>query len=97
MSYGEQLKDTPENRERMKSAAETYAWAQGIVYIVRSKSTGQFAIQPKSMFDPEADELLFEYSGGGRKAADERWEEKWRGLRGKGLLPGGGGGDDAGL
>ena len=76
MAYGDEFKDTPENREHMKRAAESYADMQGIVYIVvLDKSSRQLAVEPKSMFDPAREEILFEHSGGGRKAADERWEE----------------------
>jgi hypothetical protein len=88
MAYGDQFKDMPENRERMQQAAEAYAWAQGVVYVVvRSKADGKLGVEPKTMFDPERDEVIFEVSGGGRKAADERWEEKWRQLRELGDLP----------
>ncbi len=88
MGYGDQWKDTPENRERMRHDAETLALAQGIIYcVIRDKSSGGLGMQPKSMFDPEREELLFECFGGGQKAADARWEEKWRQLREQGLLP----------
>jgi hypothetical protein len=88
MNDSDQYKDTPENREQMRIAAETMALAQGIVYIVvRSKSTGQLAMEPKSFFNAEKYEILYEYSGGGRKAAEKRWEEHWRKLRQQGDLP----------
>jgi hypothetical protein len=75
MAYSDQFKDTPEHREQMKRAAETYADMQGVNYIVtRAKSDGKLATLPKSMFDPEREEIVFECSGGGQKAADERWE-----------------------
>jgi hypothetical protein len=88
MAYGDQFKDTPKNREQMKRAAETYADMQGVIYIVtRDKSDGKLAALPKSMFDPEKDEIIFECSGGGRKAADERWKEIYRQLREHADLP----------
>jgi hypothetical protein len=60
----------------MKAAAETYAWALGVVYIVvKTKSSGQLGVDPKTMFDPEREDILFEVSGGGRRAADERWRK----------------------
>jgi hypothetical protein len=88
MAYGDQFKDTPENREQMKQAAETYADMKGVHYIVtRDKSDGKLAALPKSMFDPEREEIIFECSGGGQKAADERWEEIGRRLGEQGDLP----------
>jgi hypothetical protein len=79
MAYGDQYKDTPENRERMKGNAETCAWAQGITYVVsRHKTSGQLGMMPKSQFDPAKVEIIFECSGGGRRAAEERWQEIFR-------------------
>ncbi len=82
MAYGDQFRDTPENRKQMKLAAESYADMQGVMYIVtRDKSGGKLAALPKSMFDPEREEIIFECSGGGQRAADDRWEEISRRLR----------------
>jgi hypothetical protein len=82
MIYGDQFKDSPENREQMKHAAKSYADMQGIHYIVtRGNSGGKLAVLPKSMFDPEREVIIFECCGGGQKAADERWEEIARRLR----------------
>jgi hypothetical protein len=82
MVNGDQFKDTPENRDQMKHAAETYADMKGVHYIVtRAKSDGKLAALPKSMFDPEREEIIFECFGGGQKAADERWEVMIRRLR----------------
>lgn len=76
------FEDTPENRERLQRAAETYADMQGTIYtLIRSKKSGKLGVQPKSVFDPAKDEILFECSGGGRRAADARWEEIERRLR----------------
>jgi hypothetical protein len=88
MAYGDQFEDTPDNREQMKRAAASYADMQGVIYIVtRDKSDGRLAALPKSMFDPEREEIIFECSGGGQKAADERWEEISRRLREQAGLP----------
>jgi hypothetical protein len=76
MNYSDQFRDTPENREHMKAVAEACAWAQGVVYIVvKAKSSGQLGVEPKRRFDPERDDILFEVSGGGRRAAEERWRK----------------------
>jgi hypothetical protein len=84
MAYGDQFKDTPENRQNMQRAAEHYADMKGVVYVVtRDKSSGNLGALPKSMFDPEREVVIFECSGGGERAADERWEAIFRRLEGQ--------------
>jgi hypothetical protein len=74
MAYGDQFKDTPENREQMKVAAQAYADMKGINYIViRHKASGSLGAIPKSSFDPAREEILAEVSGGGQIAAEARW------------------------
>ena len=70
------FEDTPENREQLRRAAETYADMQGTIYtLIRSKKSGKLGVQPESLFDPAMEEILYECSGGGRREADARWEE----------------------
>jgi len=59
-----------------EGAAETYAWAQVIIYtVVRSKSTGRLGFNRSPCSTSRPTRPFFDTSGGGPKAADEQWEK----------------------